>query len=184
MQQQSARFAGVSHVSRRGHSAGASTWRRGLAAILIVLAGLWSAAAVAAPSIRCPVMTLAVANGGTAILDADACDGGPPPIGFGIGTLIAPPAHGNVTVNQSTDKVTYTHNGDSALTDTFTFGDGVGGVVTVNVPLSPAVSPITVSPATIAPTLGVPYSQSLSATGGVAPYTYVQNVGRVPTFCT
>ncbi|NNC24738.1 hypothetical protein HKX41_11405, partial [Salinisphaera sp. USBA-960] len=82
-----------------------------MAAILIVLAGLWSAAAVAAPSIRCPVMTLAVANGGTAILDADACDGGPPPIGFGIGTLIAPPAHGNVTVNQSTDKVTYTHNG-------------------------------------------------------------------------
>ncbi len=184
MQQQSARFAGVSHVSRRGHSAGASTWRRGLAAILIVLAGLWSAAAVAAPSIRCPVMTLAVANGGTAILDADACDGGPPPIGFGIGTLIAPPAHGNVTVNQSTDKVTYTHNGDSALTDTFTFGDGVGGVVTVNVTISPAVSPITVSPATIAPTLGVPYSQSLSATGGVAPYTYVQNVGTLPTGLT
>ncbi|WP_168356317.1 putative Ig domain-containing protein [Lysobacter enzymogenes] len=154
-----------------------------MATILIALAGLWSAAAVAAPSVRCPVMTLAVANGGTATLDADACDGGPPPVGFGIGVLMNPPGHGNVTVNQSTDKVTYTHNGDSALSDTFSFGDGVGGEVTVNVTIAPGTSPITVSPASISPQLGVAYSQSLSATGGVAPYTYVLNggAGALPT---
>ncbi|SDY91237.1 outer membrane autotransporter barrel domain-containing protein [Lysobacter sp. yr284] len=181
MQQQSAQSAGVSHVSYWGHSAAARTWRRGLAAILIVLAGLWSFGAVAAPSVLCPVKTLAVANGGTAVLDADLCDGGPPPGGFGIGTLITPPQHGNVTVNQSTDKVTYTHNGDTALTDVFTFGDGVGGEVTVNVTISAATSPITVTPASIAPQLGVSYSQSLSATGGVAPYTFTFSAGTLPT---
>ncbi|MFK3648920.1 putative Ig domain-containing protein [Lysobacter enzymogenes] len=181
MQQQSAQFAGVSHVSHWGHSTAARTWRRGLAAILIVVAGLWSAAAFAAPSVLCPVKTLTVANGGTAVLDADLCDGGPPPGGFGIGTLMTPPQHGNVTVNQSTDKVTYTHNGDSALTDLFTFGDGVGGEVTVNVTITPATSPITVNPASIAPQLGVAYSQSMSATGGVAPYSYTLSAGTLPT---
>ncbi|MEI2429469.1 putative Ig domain-containing protein [Lysobacter yananisis] len=177
MQQQSAQSAGVSHASYWGHSTAARAWRRGLAAILIVLAGLWSFAAVAAPSIRCPVMTLAVANGGTSILDADMCDGGPPPGGFGIGVLMTPPQHGTVTVNQSTDKVTYTHNGGATLTDTFSFGDGVGGEVTVNVTIAAGTSPITVSPASISPQLGVAYSQSMSATGGVAPYTYVLNGG-------
>lgn len=181
MQEQSAQFAGVSRVPHWGHPTTATgTWRRGLAAILIVLAGLWSAAAVAAPSVRCPVMTLSVANGGTGVLDADACDGGPPPVGFGIGLLMTPPAHGSVSINQSTDKVTYTHNADSATSDTFTFGDGVGGEVTVNVTIAPATSPIMVSPATIAPVLGAPYSQALSATGGVAPYSYALTAGTLP----
>ncbi|WP_448112323.1 putative Ig domain-containing protein [Mesorhizobium amorphae] len=92
------------------------------------------------------------------------------------------PAHGHVTIdNPSAGLLTYVNNGDGATTDTFTFKDASAGVVTVNVTITPPSSPITVSPASLpAPKAGVFYDQTLSSTGGVAPYTYTAGGGSLP----
>ncbi|MDX8534107.1 putative Ig domain-containing protein [Mesorhizobium sp. VK25A] len=92
------------------------------------------------------------------------------------------PAHGHVTVdNAAAGLLTYLNNGDGATSDTFTFQDASAGVVTVNVTITPATSPITVSPATLpTPAIGVFYDQTLTSTGGVAPYTYTSGGGSLP----
>ncbi|MEH6420587.1 putative Ig domain-containing protein, partial [Pseudomonas sp. CGJS7] len=174
MQQQSARRAGDSFVSRLH-----TVLRSGLFA-LCGLAALWASTATAAPSVHCPVINISVANGGTVVRDVSTCDG---PANFGIGVVNFNTAHGNVStnnVNQNLSELTYIHNGDSALSDTFTFPDGDSGDVTVNVTIAPASSPLTINPATITPLLGVPYSQSMSATGGVGTYTYARTAGTLP----
>ncbi|MGO1073261.1 putative Ig domain-containing protein [Lysobacter sp. CA199] len=175
MQQQSARRAGDSFVMRLH-----TVLRSGLFA-LCGLAALWAGSAAALPpSLHCPVINISVAHGGTHERDVSNCDG---PANFGIGVVDFNTAHGRavtVNVDQNVSKLTYTHNGDSALSDTFVFPDGDNGDVTVNVTIAPASSPITVNPATITPQLGVPYSQSMSSFGGVNPYTYVRSGGTLP----
>lgn len=92
------------------------------------------------------------------------------------------PAHGHVTIdNPSAGLLTYVNNGDGALSDSFTFEDASAGVVTVNVTVLPASSPITVTPASLpTPAVGVFYDQTLSSSGGVAPYTYTSGGGSLP----
>ncbi|MER8753113.1 putative Ig domain-containing protein [Mesorhizobium sp. M1050] len=92
------------------------------------------------------------------------------------------PAHGTVTIdNPSAGLLTYVNNGDGALSDSFTFEDASSGVVTVNVTVSPASSPITVTPASLpTPAVGVFYDQTLSSSGGVGPYTYTPGGGSLP----
>ncbi|MGX5846181.1 putative Ig domain-containing protein [Mesorhizobium sp. PL10] len=92
------------------------------------------------------------------------------------------PAHGHVTIdNPSAGLLTYVNNGDGALSDSFTFEDASAGVVTVNITVQPATSPITVSPANLpTPAIGVFYDQTLSSSGGVAPYTYTSGGGALP----
>ncbi|ALN86342.1 outer membrane autotransporter barrel domain protein [Lysobacter capsici] len=174
MQQQSARHAGGSFVSRLH-----TVLRSGLF-VLCGLAALWAGSAAAAPSAFCPVLTMSVANGGNQTIDVSTCDG---PADFGLAVATYPTPHGSAsvqTVAQSVQTLTYTHNGDSALSDTFLVPDGNGGDITVNVTIAPGVSPLTVSPATINPALGVAYSQTMSTTGGVGPYTYVRTSGALP----
>ena len=92
------------------------------------------------------------------------------------------PAHGTVTIdNPSAGLLTYVNNGDGALSDSFTFEDASAGVVTVNVTVSPASSPITVTPASLpTPAVGTFYDQTLSSAGGVAPYTFTPGGGSLP----
>ncbi|SDA92623.1 putative Ig domain-containing protein [Mesorhizobium qingshengii] len=143
------------------------------------MAALAPSEAQAAPSLGCPApITFTVASGGSHQIDASSCD----PFGTNPQSQVVQPAHGHVTIdNPSAGLLTYVNNGDGALSDSFTFEDASAGVVTVNVTVLPASSPITVTPASLpTPAVGVFYDQTLSSSGGVAPYTYTSGGGSLP----
>ncbi|TIQ37119.1 MAG: autotransporter domain-containing protein [Mesorhizobium sp.] len=146
---------------------------------LLGLAALAPSEAQAATSVGCPTpISITVASGGSYQIDASSCD----PFGTNPQSDVVQPAHGHVTIdNAAAGLLTYVNNGDGATTDTFTFEDASAGVVTVNVTITAATSPITVSPASLpTPAIGVFYDQALSSTGGVAPYTYTSGGGSLP----
>ncbi|MFW5329818.1 beta strand repeat-containing protein [Hydrogenophaga sp. ZJX-1] len=109
----------------------------------------------------------------------------------GVGSVdVLSPSHGSAILsfgNPSTSTpwlVTYSHNGDTATSDAFEFSDASfsgTGVVRVNVTITPSASPITVSPGTLPIlTAGTAFSQTLTSTGGTAPYTYTLQSGTLP----
>ncbi len=121
-----------------------------------------------------PTQSATVASGGTVMF---TCAAG----GFG-GTITAP-SHGSLTFGtpQNVYALVYTNNGDGATSDTFIVEDDLAEPVTFNVTITPSSSPLTVTPASLpAPVVGTAYSQALSTTGGVAPYSYVQVGGTMP----
>ncbi|MER9657041.1 putative Ig domain-containing protein [Mesorhizobium sp. M0152] len=143
------------------------------------MAALAPSLAQAAPSDGCPLpITFTVASGGFHQIDASSCDA----FGTNPQDRVVQPAHGTVTINNaSAGLLTYVNNGDGALSDSFTFEDASAGVVTVNVTVSPASSPITVTPASLpTPAVGVFYDQTISSSGGVGPYTYTPGGGSLP----
>lgn len=149
--------------------------------LLLLLALACPLLASAAVSVTCPTKSATVANGGTVVIDVSTCDD---PDNFGLGTTVTPPSHGSIivsTVNPQT--VTYSHNGDSATSDTFVINDGQSpeGQITFTITISPPASAIVVSPASL-PTLtaGAAFSQTLASSGGVAPYTYTLSSGTLP----
>jgi len=119
--------------------------------------------------------TSPMASGGSITIDTNFCN--PTGLNPGGGST----THGTFSVNALAGKVTYVNNGDGALTDSFVFQDDLANPINVTVSIAAAVSPITVSPASLpAPTFGAPYNQILSATGGTAPYTFVLSSGALP----
>ena len=173
----------------RGRSA-----RAGLAVVLLALAALWPTLASAAhTSLVCPAKSGTVANGGTVSINVTDCT--PLGIGFaGIGAVDGPalPAHGsaNLRITGPNWFVDYSHNGDTATSDFFEFTDasGNGGgqeTVRVTITITPSTSPITLSPGTL-PTMtaGTPLSQTLTSTGGLAPYSYTLQSGVLPVGLT
>ncbi|KAB8066534.1 IPT/TIG domain-containing protein [Janthinobacterium violaceinigrum] len=91
--------------------------------------------------------------------------------------------HGTITglVNNGTGIATYINNGDGALSDSFVLWDEDSKAVTFTVTVQPPAAAFTVSPGSIsAPVIGVPYSQAMSSTGGVAPYNYALVSGALP----
>lgn len=157
----------------------------GLSALLLCLAVLWPSLASAATSPYCSTQSLTVASGGSVTsIDLAACDG---PFNFGMGGPFSPnlPTHGTVNLGPQSGPgnqfVTYTHNGDSATSDTFKLEDENGDLLTFNVTITPPASAIVVSPASL-PTLtaGTPFSQTLASSGGTAPYAYTLSAGALP----
>ncbi|WP_181393062.1 putative Ig domain-containing protein, partial [Stenotrophomonas sp. HMWF023] len=145
---------------------------------LLCAGGLWPQLATAASSTFCPTLSMSVANSGSQTIDINHCHGG-----FGIAAGTAATPHGSRTVGLQSGAnlpLTYTHNGDSASTDTFVIQDDFGGDINVTVTIAPA-SAITLaaSPA-VNLTVGVPFSTSLSASGGTGPYTYSLDSGSIP----
>lgn len=154
------------------------------------MALLWSAGVQAA---NCPDMTVPDANtvpstspmasGGTIVIDASACDsfggiGGSGPVGNPNNYATA---HGQVSVNSLTNRVTYTNNGSGAPVDTFTFKDDNGQTVNVTVNIGAASSPITVTPASAPkPIIGGSYTLLMGSSGGTAPYTYTLGAATLP----
>ncbi len=137
--------------------------------------------AAGVPSTECPpTQTMTVASGGSATVDLSACSQ------FGLVGMSVSPAHGSVpnvdpAVGNGTGLVTYVNNGDGALSDTFTILDDVADTMVFTVTVLPAASPITVTPASLpAPSIGNSYSQTLSSSGGVAPYVYSLSSGSLP----
>jgi hypothetical protein len=157
-----------------------------------VRAQLWLCALLLLPALAsaqvspyCPAQNLTVANGGSVTsIDLAACDG---PFNFGMGGPFAPflPTNGSVVLSPQSgpgnQTVTYTHNGTATTTDTFALEDENGDELFFNVTITPPTSAIVVSPAAL-PTLtaGTPFSQTLTSTGGVAPYTYTLSGGALP----
>jgi outer membrane autotransporter protein len=121
--------------------------------------------------------TSPMASNGTIVINVSACD----PLHIGINPLNTNTPHGHVTADAVNAKLTYVNNGDGALTDSFDFPDADNTLHHVTVNIGPATSPLTVSPASLAtPNVGTAYSQTLSASGGTAPYTFTLASGALP----
>ena len=158
-------------------------------AVLVVLGAMVPQTASAQhTSLACSPQTATVANGGSIEIDITECDD----YNFGYGNGPAQtrngPSHGQASVRQdfvppSTAKsvLIYTHNGDSATQDTFEMEDLDLRWIRFTITITPPTSAIVVSPNTL-PTLiaGTPVNQSLSSTGGTAPYTYSLASGSFP----
>jgi outer membrane autotransporter protein len=148
-------------------------------AIALLCAGsLWPQLATAAPSTFCPTLSMSVANSGSQTIDINHCHGG-----FGISAGTAATAHGSRTVGVQSGvnlPLTYTHNGDSATSDTFVIQDDSNGDIVVTVAIGPASAITLVATPAVNLTVGVPFSTSLSASGGTGPYTYILDSGSIP----
>jgi uncharacterized protein YhjY with autotransporter beta-barrel domain len=162
-------------------------WLKRLAALLMLLLGYatLTAPANAQTSLLCPTLSATVAWGGSVSINASACHAG-----FGLGAVVVQPTHGTASVGPFTanQQINYSHNGTSGTTDSFVVLDGeppVNNRILVNITILPPTSAIVVSPASLnAMTAGTSFSQTLSSTGGVAPYTYSLSSGSLPTGLT
>ncbi|NZA27741.1 putative Ig domain-containing protein [Luteimonas sp. SJ-92] len=159
----------------RARFARACAWL--LAALL-----LWPALAFG-QSAYCPTLSATVANGGSVDIDVSHCDG---PFDFGMSEPWDgfEQQHGHVSIGPNSGNVqfvTYVHNGDDATSDTFYLEDNEGDIVTVNITIEAPTSAIVVTPESL-PTLtaGTAVSQTLTASGGVAPYNYSVASGALP----
>lgn len=125
--------------------------------------------------------TSPMAAGGTISINVGTrCDG------FGLNPYPGPgttnPSHGTVSVDTIAGTVTYTNDGQGATSDSFVVVDASGNPFTVDVAIGAATSPITVSPASLpTPQVGTSYSQTLSSSGGTAPYSYALTAGSLPS---
>lgn len=141
--------------------------------------------ATAQVSPYCPTQNLSVSNGGSVTsINLINCDG---PFNFGMGGPFTPflPVNGTVVLGPQSgpgnQTVTYTHNGTATTTDSFALEDENGDELFFNVTITPPASAIVVSPASL-PTMtaGTPFSQTLSSSGGIAPYSYNLQGGTLP----
>jgi uncharacterized protein YhjY with autotransporter beta-barrel domain len=148
------------------------------AALCLLVLAFGAGPAQAGPSIKCPPnQSFTVASGGSYVIDMSACSS------FGLTENIPGALHGTITglVNNGTGIATYINNGDGALSDSFVLLDEDSQTMTFTVTVLPAAAAFTVSPGSLtAPVIGVPYSQAMSASGGVAPYTYALDSGTLP----
>lgn len=155
-----------------------------LASLFIVFFNVNDANAAVSP--YCPTpLTATVEKGGSVAVNVQNCDG-PLDIGMswgGAGTAL--PQHGSFVLQNyfppMTQYVFYTHNGDNATSDSFQLEDENGDLVTINITITPATSAIVVSPSSLSTMkAGTFFSQNLSASNGVAPYTYSISSGDLP----
>ncbi|WP_425598220.1 putative Ig domain-containing protein [Xanthomonas arboricola] len=134
---------------------------------------------MAQASTYCPTLNATVVQGGSVQIDVTTCDGtGADDIGIGWngvqpphGTLVVP----NPSGAQGTQIVTYTHNGDSATSDTFPLEDGRGDTITVNITITPNQPTLSINNVSVnegnAGTTNATFTVSLSqpaGTGGVS----------------
>ncbi|MGH6760857.1 MAG: IPT/TIG domain-containing protein [Phyllobacterium sp.] len=157
-------------------------------AILVLVMFLPGAANAACGTLNLPdastsPATSPMASGGT-IDVTTSCD----PFGLGLYPdtqlpgLSSPPSHGSVTiVNRAGGIFSYTNNGDGATSDSFVLTDASNNEFTVNVAIAAPASAIVISPNALSGMqAGAPFSQSLSATGGTAPYAFTVDSGSPP----
>ncbi len=160
----------------------------------LVLAVFWPVMASAQhTSAECPPQTGTVTSGGAVTINISDCasniafagigdvDGG----SFGAGDF---EDHGTATTRITGGQwfLDYSHNGTTGIgsTEVFEITEATAtgnGDVRVSITINPSASPITVLPAAL-PTLtaGTPFSQTLTSSGGLAPYTYALQSGVLP----
>lgn len=145
---------------------------------LLCVGSLWPQLATAAPSTYCPTLSMSVANSGSQTININHCHGG-----FGIAAGSASTLHGTRTVGVQSGAnipLTYTHNGDNATTDTFIIKDDYNNDITTTVTIGLASSITIGATPTVALTVGVPFSTTLSASGGTGPYTFSLDTALPP----
>jgi uncharacterized protein YhjY with autotransporter beta-barrel domain len=153
------------------------------AIVIMQLAVASPAHAVGNPSTYpgCANRSVTVAWGGTVNVNLTTCHF------FGLGLVSTAPTHGTATPGDPApiDTYNYNHNGTSGTTDTFVVLDDNSDFITVTVTIMPPSSPITVTPNSLpAMTAGTSFSQTLTSSGGLAPYTYTLQSGTLPTGLT
>ncbi len=166
----------------------------GFLAWLLTFGSLWPTLANAQhTSLECPPQVSTVTSGGSVTINVSDCASniafaGSGAIDGGSSGASDLEDHGSATLRISGGQwfLDYSHNGTTGIgsTDVFEFTEGTAtgnGDVRVTITINPSASPITVSPATL-PTLtaGTPFSQSLTSSGGLAPYTYTLQSGVLP----
>lgn len=121
----------------------------------------------AAQAAGCPPQSITVTSGGTVVTDLRSCTTNG---FFDYGVL---PSHGLFN-NRNTNYdrfVYYTNNGDGATSDFFSVTDADDGSdVQFTVTVASA-GPSVTTPGLPGGTVGLAYSQALTATGGTAPYS-------------
>jgi uncharacterized protein YhjY with autotransporter beta-barrel domain len=153
--------------------------------LLTCLALIWPGAARAAhTSLLCGPQTVHVPSGGSVAIDVTAC-AGPNIFLAGDGAVDGPalPQRGTaiLRVDDPNWYVDYSHYGVNTTGDVFEFSDTANRTVRVTMIIDPPASSIVVSPATLNPmTAGTAFAQTLTATGGTAPYTYTTNTAQLP----
>lgn len=174
----------------------ARTARFSCSALLLAVFALLASGAASAQhtSLLCPAQTATVTSGGTVTINISACqqsgNGGIGPIDGGVS---GPPNfadHGTATTRLESGGsqwfLDYTHNGSTGIGSTDVFENSDGSLagnddIQFTITINPSASPITVLPAAL-PTLtaGTPFSQTLTSSGGLAPYTYSLQSGVLP----
>ncbi|MGM9426711.1 beta strand repeat-containing protein [Hydrogenophaga sp. MI9] len=142
----------------------------------------------------CSAKTASVTVGGSVTIDISDCEFG---LGFGgdgaidgggsDGSAANFEDHGTATTRHTGSQwlLDYSNNGTGAgSTDVFELSDGslTGiGDIQFTITINASASPITVAPASL-PTLtaGSAFSQTLTSSGGLAPYTYTLQSGALP----
>lgn len=148
---------------------------------------IWLLLAVIAPGVGaqtstlCPNLTATVAYGASVSINAGSCHAG-----FGLGNVATQATHGTATIGAfgPNQQIHYAHNGTSGTTDFFVVRDGNApptNLIRVAITITPPTSALVVSPANLPLMVaGVPFNQSLTTTGGTAPYTYSLSSGSLP----
>lgn len=153
----------------------------GMQLMLLYLSMLWPASATAQTSTLCPTLNATVAYGGSVSINATACH-----VGFGLGNIATPAVHGTASIGPLglTQFINYAHNGASGTTDSFVVRDGnspPNNLILFNITITPPTSAISVSPASLpAMIAGTPFNQTLTSSGGAAPYAYSLSTGALP----
>ena len=166
----------MSHWFKRSQVAG---WCAGVLLVLGGLVAVPQSASAQSTYPGCATRAVSVTHAGAVVVDLTACQ-----VGFGLGPISTAPQHGVATFVEPAGApkmtVRYTHNGDSATSDVFVVRDDSNRTITVNVTITGAASPISISPSALpALTAGQALNQTFSSTGGAAPYTYSVDSGAL-----
>jgi len=136
----------------------------------------------------CPTLTISPAtlpNGNLGVLYSQTitASGGTAPYIFTVTAGALPPGLALTSSGPSTALLsgTPTSTGTFSFTITATDANGCQVSQAYTILINAACPPITVSPATLPnPTVGIPYSQTISASGGTAPYIFTVTAGSLP----
>lgn len=123
--------------------------------------------------------TLTTPTVGTAYSQTVTASGGNAPYTYAVATGTLP---AGLTLNATSGVISGTVTSASAVTFTLRATDAKGCIGTLACSFTPICPAVTVGPATLnTPTVGTAFSQTLSATGGISPYTWALTSGSLPT---